>query len=79
MPTRLCRYNHINDVLYSRIIHFLFYKDLSYANTNKRYGYSYKTMRSIVKVFEENGQLVPKSRSGVCYPILQDEHIQRLV
>jgi hypothetical protein len=30
---------------------------------------------SIARVFEENGQLVPKHKGGVCYPILQDKHI----
>jgi hypothetical protein len=30
-------------------------------------------------VFEEKGQIVPKHRGGLCYPNLQDEHIQWLV
>jgi hypothetical protein len=32
-----------------------------------------------VKVFEGNDQFVTKHRGGLCYPILQDEHIQWLV
>ena len=48
----------------------------AYVDTSERYGYPYETIRSIAKAFEENDQLVPKHRGGVCYPILQDEHIQ---
>jgi hypothetical protein len=45
----------------------------------KLYGYPYEIMRSIAGDFEENGQLVPKYRGGVCCPILQGVHNQWLV
>ena len=79
MSSCLCRYDHIDDALCSRIIHFIFNEGFSYADTNERYNYLYKTIKSIAKTFEANGQLVPKHRGGVCYPSLQDEHIQWLV
>ena len=40
---------------------------------------SSQKLYDIARAFEENGQLVPKHRCGVHYPILQYEHIQWLV
>ena len=54
---------------------FYFNEGLSCVDTSERYGYPYETIKSIAKAFEENGQLVPKHKGGVRYPILQDEHI----
>ena len=41
--------------------------------------YPYEFIKSLAKAFEENGQLVPKHRGDVRYPIVQDEHIQWLI
>ena len=45
------------------------------------YVIAYETIKSIAnRAFEESGQtLVPKSKGGICYPVLQDEHIQWLL
>ena len=59
--------------------HESFNEGLSYVNTAECYDYPYETIRSITRAFKEFGQLVPKYRGGVHYPILQDEHIQLLV
>ena len=61
-----------------KIIRFIFNAGLSCANTRKHYG-NHEVIRSITKDFEENGQLAPKHKGGVCYPILEEEQIQWLV
>jgi hypothetical protein len=43
------------------------------------YSYPLRIIRSTAIAFEESGQLVLKFRSGVWYPILQNEHIQWLM
>ena len=53
------------------IIHSTSNEGLSYVDTSERYMYSYETIKSIAK---ENGQVVPKHKGDVRYPILQDEH-----
>ena len=57
-------------------MHSIFNKGLSYVDTSEYYSYLYKTIRSISRVLKEKDQLVPKPKGGVCYPILQDVHIQ---
>ena len=47
--------------------------------TCEHYNSPYNTLISITKLFEENGQMGPKHIGNVCYPILQDEHIQWLL
>ena len=75
-PSDMRRYNYIDDALRSWIIHFILNKGLSSAHTSDCYCYSYKTIKSITKAFEKNGQVAPKHKGNVHYPILQDEHIQ---
>ena len=76
IPSHPHIYNRTNDALCSRIIHSNFSEGLSCADTSKCYGYPYETIKSIAKAFEGNGQLVPKHRGNVHYPILQDEHFK---
>jgi hypothetical protein len=52
------RYNYIDDALKLTNHTFYFNEGLSYVDTSERYGYSYETIVSIAKDFEENAQLV---------------------
>jgi hypothetical protein len=65
----------------SIIVHYIFNEGLSYVDMNKCYVIVIllKIIRSIAIAFKESGQLVLKLRSGVWYPIIQNEHIQQLM
>ena len=40
MPSRPCRYNHIDYALHSWIVHSIFNKDFAYVDTSERFGWS---------------------------------------
>ena len=52
-------------------MHSIFNEGLSYVDKSEHYSYSYKTIRSIARGFQE----MSKHMGNVRYPILQDEHI----
>ena len=62
----------------------LWFKDTeAFLWSSKPCLHPYETIKIIARSFwkekKSKGQLMPKHRGGVCYPILQDDHIQWLV
>ena len=64
---------------FARESYILFRLRLTLCYTCEHYSCPYETIRNIARAFEENGQLLPKHIGGVCYQVLQHEHIQWLV
>ena len=61
----------IDDALHLQVTRFIINTGLSYVDTSGCYNHPYKFIRSLAKAFEENGQLMPNHKGGVCYPVLQ--------
>lgn len=60
MPSHPHGYNHIDDAIHSRIIHYIVNEGLFDADAHECYNYPYKTIKSIIRAFKENGQLMTK-------------------
>ncbi|ORZ23859.1 hypothetical protein BCR41DRAFT_349317 [Lobosporangium transversale] len=48
---------------------------MTYAETVRRFGFPYTSVRSIAQTFEEEGRMEQKERGGNHHSTLQDKHI----
>jgi transposase len=78
MP-RPSKNNKIDNPQHKKIINSIYDEGLTVAETAKRFGFPYHTVRSISQKFETDGSDTTKPRGGNKYPVLAQEHINYLV